>query len=197
MITALNVFIEEYGYPRRFFVERIAEKHPSIDALKDLASQYNNVVAECTYMLIDNETSIVDNNTRTIYGITKFKEHGEHQLIDTYVLTYFINSVIKNAVLSSSSTEIAKNVTAFVCYYYAISQMRQTKYNKDISPTMQDITEQVISYIGSIISIIIDKEDTTYSKYGTELIQDRIRMLRRMIVQERVNLVGRNFNLRR
>jgi len=173
----LEEWINNYGYPRRYFVNLINNKAKILTH-----SEKNNIITTCR---IEDNYQLYEIDDNTIPILYKNKK-----LIEDYVSTYFLNSVIKNCIIANESNIYT---LMFLCYYYSLNKM----IKNNTYPELNDLSNQVISYLGLIIDILLSKRDTTYKEYSYEYINIYIETVRKRITYERINLTGKKiFNLR-
>jgi hypothetical protein len=187
MFNCLIEWINDYGYPRKYFIDLIDTEARDFHSYRNYSrvSDINNIIKDKelvhTYYIVgdDNYPFLVKIN-----GINNYK------VLDRYPSRHFINSVIKNTLLDNSinkEEEISVFMMIYLCYYYAFYRA-----NNDL--TAVELTEQVIAYIGTVIDTLIEKQYTTYKTHDN--LPEIIDIVRIRLSFERMNIRGRRFNLR-
>ena len=171
----LQTWVGEYGYPRRYFIDLINNK-ARILTNDEKIIELNKYCVNEHYELYE-----MDNTIPILYKSGK--------LIEEYPPPYFLNSAIKNCIIDNDNVYML----IFVCYYYSLNKM----IKNNIYPELNDLTNQVIAYLGLIIDQLLSKRDTTYKESSYEYINFCIETVRKRITYERINLTGKKiFNLR-
>ena len=172
----LQTWVGEYGYPRRYFIDLINNK------ARILTNDEKIIELNKCYELNEYYELYEMDNTIPIL-------HKSGNLIESYVFPYFLNSAIKNCIIDNGNVYML----IFVCYYYSLNKM----IKNNIYPELNDLTNQVIAYLGLIVDQLLSKRDRTYKECSYQYINVCIETVRKRITYERINLTGKKiFNLR-
>lgn len=209
MIKNLCEYINDIGYPRKIFkklynnIDDIKKAHILFKNTYTKPVELNdNILANGYYIFFDNNNIMPQSHI--LYKFEKvirkrikpgmLPEYNKCSIVENYHKKHLISSIIKNVLFKiNSNTFYSKpvalrgNILVYLLYYHVF-------YNS-IDLTFIEMTETVINDITYIISMLLQREHTTYKEYD---IDDVLETLRYRLKLERMHDISNNsFNIRR